>query len=245
MSLVIENLSFSYSNKIILDNLHLSLGQGDIGTLIGASGSGKSTLFKLLAGLLPLHQGSIYINGHSLDSPERTSCIAYMMQQDLLLPWRTVLANVMLVAELGLHPNPQALQEEAYRLLDEMGLRPYLNYYPEQLSGGMRQRVSLARSLLQKRPILLLDEPFGALDVGLREHLYQLLHQVRDKYGTTILMVTHDFRDALSLSQHLFLLSQKRIYKKWTLSSDFKSDFIKMGHLQTELQALLNYSPTD
>lgn len=244
MSIQLEHLYFSYQNQLLLDDLSLSLRQGEIGALIGTSGSGKSTLFKLLAGLLPLQQGRLIVQG--LEAPLAYQQLAYMMQQDLLLPWRTVLDNVLLITELGKEPvDKQSAKEQAYILLEEVGLRNYFDYYPEELSGGMRQRVSLARTLMQKKPVLLLDEPFGALDVGLREHLYRLLHQIRDKYGTTILLVTHDFRDAISLSDRLFLLSKKHIYREWVLSSILKEDFVWMGHLQKEVQQLLNYSPYD
>ncbi|CUI17333.1 putative ABC-type transporter, ATPase subunit [Candidatus Protochlamydia naegleriophila] len=241
MSLRLDNLSFSYPGHTILSRVSLTLESGEIGTLIGSSGSGKSTLFKLIAGLLPLQQGTVQVMNHSV--PLAYQHLAYMTQQDLLLPWRTVLDNVLLIAELG----PQMVdmiqvKEEACLLLEDIGLSRYVNYYPDELSGGMRQRVSLARALLLKKPALLLDEPFGALDVGLREHLYRLLHRIRDKYGTTILLVTHDFRDAISLSDRLFLLAQQSIHKEWTLSNLSRADFNYVGLLQQEMQELLNYS---
>ncbi|WP_075882877.1 ABC transporter ATP-binding protein [Candidatus Protochlamydia sp. W-9] len=238
MCLIIKNISFSYPNHSLLKNVTLTLKQGEIGTLIGASGSGKSTLFKLLVGLLPLQEGAFYAMDHS----QAYEYFAYMTQQDLLLPWRTVLENVILISELGpKSTNLQEVKEDALKLLTEMGLKKFIHYYPEQLSGGMRQRASLARALLLKKPILLLDEPFGALDTGLREHLYSLLHEIRDKYGTTILLVTHDFRDAISLSDRLFLLAHQHIQKDWILSTDIKSDFTKMNYLQSELRQHLNY----
>ena len=133
---------------------------------------GKSTLFKLLAGVLPLQRGIVNLAG--VQPPDSYRHVAYMMQQDLLLPWRTVLDNLLLIGELGPYqqrPLHKDIERESRALLAEMGLTAFADAYPQTLSGGMRQRVSLARALLHARPILLLDEPFGALDIGMREHL--------------------------------------------------------------------------
>lgn len=238
MSLTVEDLTFSYENKIILENLSFTLKTEEIGTLIGASGSGKSTLFKLLTGLLPLHQGQIKI--FDKVAPEGYHQIAYMMQQDMLLPWRTVLSNILLVSELGYdHDANETLKNEALELLDEVDLGGCENMFPDELSGGMRQRVSLARALFQKRPLLLLDEPFGALDAGLREQMYRLLRAIKEKHQTTILMITHDFRDALTLSDRLFILEGGSITKEWTIPSINRQDLAYMGQIQQELQGLL------
>lgn len=232
--LAIKNLSFSFGSFEILHNLSLKLASGEIGTLIGSSGSGKTTLFKLLTGLLKPEQGMLSIAGKS--SPEAYCQVAYMMQDDLLLPWRTILNNLLLVGELGKqHPNLTEMRQEAKFYLGEMGLRGWENAYPDQLSGGMRQRVSLARALLQKRPVLLLDEPFAALDVGLRAHMHDLLHDIRKRYGTTILMVTHDFRDAISLSDRIFLLSNGKIGQEWELKSSMRQDPHAFHQLNEEL----------
>lgn len=212
----INSLSFSYGNKKILNGVSFSLKKGEIGTLIGASGSGKSTLFKLVTGMLPSQKGAITVSEESLPASQQQ--IAYMTQEDLLLPWRTILSNLTLLGELGKPSNSHAaLKEEALKLLANVGLSGWEKAFPRELSGGMRQRASLARALLLKRPLLLLDEPFGSLDVGNREHMYALLREMQMRFNTTILMVTHDFRDALTLSDHIFLLSEGRIKKKWTV----------------------------
>ena len=194
----INNVSFSYGSSTILKDVSMSLKTGEIGTLIGASGSGKSTLFKLLAGLLSPQTGVLSIGGKP--QPESYAYVTYMMQEDLLLPWRNVYRNVSLMAELGKTPlNKHSLHSNVLSLLAETEMSGYEEFFPDQLSGGMRQRVALARALMQKRPLLLLDEPFGALDAILREQMYKLLRKIQSKHSTTMLMVTHDFRDALAL----------------------------------------------
>jgi ABC-type nitrate/sulfonate/bicarbonate transport system ATPase subunit len=245
MALIIKDLSFLYDKKYIFNKISLRLEKGEIGTLIGASGSGKTTLFKLLTGLLPVSEGDISIFGMSGTTGSQN--IAYMMQQDILLPWRTALDNVLLVSELG----PNALnspedRKEALKLLNEVGLSGCENLYPEELSGGMRQRVSLARALLRKRPLLLLDEPFGALDVVAREQMYQLLRRLKEKFGMTILMITHDFRDALFLSDHVFLLTQSKIGREWHIDPNLRDDVVYMARVQHEIHEVLaaTYGPT-
>lgn len=230
----VKNLSFSFGDTPILHNCTFALKKGHIGTLVGLSGAGKTTLFKLLTGLISAQAGEIVLNGISI--PEGYRQVSYMMQQDMLLPWRTVLGNTLLVAELGDGGSSAQLKEEALHLLHEVGMADYQNMYPHELSGGMRQRVALARALLQKRPLLLLDEPFGALDVALREQMHNLLRQICANHGTSILLVTHDFRDALSLSDQLFLLCENQIIKEWQLPAAVRDDGAKIGLLQKELQ---------
>ena len=219
--LKIQNLSFSYAKQNILNSLSLTLKAGEIVTLLGSSGSGKSTLFKILTGILPFEQGSIHFNGSLVES------LAYMTQEDLLLPWRTVWDNLLLLFELGKScaPSP-SLHQEAKNLLAQLDLENCAEKYPHQLSGGMRQRVSLARTLLQNRSLLLLDEPLGSLDVVLREKIYSLLRQKRNQLNCSILMVTHDFHDAISFSDRILLLKQGSIQKEWFVSDEDKTSSI-------------------
>lgn len=206
----IQNLSFSFGKKEVLKNLTLTLESNEIVTLLGSSGSGKSTLFNILTGIWSYQNGAIHF------SANREKSISYMTQEDLLLPWRTVLDNLMLLFELGKQKESNfSTKKEALEILSEMGLKNYADYYPHQLSGGMKQRISLVRALLQKRPLLLLDEPFGSLDVVMREKIYQQLRSIKDKRCCTIFLVTHDFRDALSLSDRILLLHDGSIYKTW------------------------------
>lgn len=235
--LTVDNLAFSFDVHKVLKNLSLNLAQGEIGTLIGPSGSGKTTLFRLLTGILPVQGGKLSIDGRF--PPEAKHYAAYMMQEDLLLPWRTVIDNMTLPGEIGPSPIPLAhLRQDARLYLHELGLGEWENAYPRHLSGGMRQRVSLARALLQKRPLLLLDEPFASLDINLREQMHGLLYKVREQYGTTILMITHDFRDALSLSDRIFLLSHGRIAQEWTIDPDIRQNSLKIQTLCEEIKTV-------
>lgn len=234
--LEIDNISFSYEKQEILNNANFSLKKGEIGALIGASGSGKTTLFKLLTGMLSPCSGTISVAGHLL--PGGNKNVAYMMQEDLLLPWRTVLNNMTLVGELGKNRQSiESIRDEAKTLLNEIGMAGLEDAYPDELSGGMRQRVSLARALLLKRPLLLLDEPFGSLDVSLREQMYALLRQVQSRYGTTMLMITHDFRDALSLSDRIFLLDEKCIKQEWQIKAEMRDDFPSLCSVHEQMKA--------
>lgn len=238
--LSVANLHFSYPDlPALLRGLTFHLQPGEIVSLIGTSGAGKSTLLKLLTGILRPCKGEIVVQGTS--QPASGQSMSYMMQEDLLLPWRTVLTNVTLAGELG--PDPRTsieLVEEARLLLSEMGLEGWDGALPEELSGGMRQRVSLARALLLRKPILLLDEPFGALDVILREQMYALIRDIKVRRGTTVLMVTHDFRDALSLSDRILLLQQGAIVEEWVVDDKMRRQPEAFGKIHEQLLQALN-----
>ncbi len=236
----IKKLNFSFAQQPVLKDVSFSLKQGEIGSLIGVSGSGKTTLFKLLTGIYKISSGTVILNDK--DVPDGYRHIAYMMQEDLLLPWRNVISNLMLLSELG--NEVHATKEEAYALLHEIGLSHAAHLFPDQLSVGMKHRVSLARAVLQKRPILLLDEPFSSLDVCLREQMYTLLQQIRAKYQTTILMITHDFRDALSLSDRIFFLEDGSIQCCWSVTQEMREDPIASAKIQAEMRSVLMHATT-
>lgn len=231
----IKDLFFGYGLQPILKDLSFSLKAGEILTLIGASGSGKTSLLKLISGLLPISQGSIHI-GEEIH-PIAQNDVAIMMQQDFLLPWRNVLGNVTLAAELA-HPRRgrDALNRDALELLAEMEMEHCAALYPDVLSGGMRQRVALARVLLQRRPVLLLDEPFASLDVLTREQLYLTLRHLRTRYQLTILLVTHDFRDALVLSDRILLLANGSIFQQWSIPENDRANPSCLGKWHQELR---------
>lgn len=232
--LELKNITFSYHQQEVLKDISFALQPGEIGAIIGPSGSGKTTLFKILSGLLKPKSGEVQISGSV--NAGIGSGIACMMQEDLLLPWRTIHDNLTVLGELGITP-AKLNTHEIHAILKEMGLASCGLKYPHQLSIGMRQRVSLARALLQKRPILLLDEPFGSLDVRLREQMYALLLDIRQKHGTTIVLITHDFRDAMTLADHIFFLQNGVIKRQWALTDGSRKDAQRSNEILQEMRA--------
>ena len=229
--LEIDELCFSYKDKRVISNLNLVLEKGKIGVIVGASGAGKTTLFQLILGICKPGSGSIIINGNAENRRETS----YMMQEEMLLSWRTIGENILLPLELS-NEMTTSSEKEMLELLSDLQLEGSENLYPCELSGGMKQRVSLARAIIQKRPLILLDEPFGALDFALRDEMYQLLRSIQKKHGCSILLITHDFTDALSIGDDLFLLKNGHIHKKWTLNNELRDCPIKQGNLIIELK---------
>lgn len=188
----------------VLDGVTLSIAAGEFVSLLGPSGGGKSTLLNILAGLDAADAGLVRIQG---TPPGPRPPVAYMQQKDLLLPWRSLWDNILLGPELRSRSERRRLETEARALLREFGLERFARAWPAQLSGGMRQRAALVRTLLCEQPILLLDEPFGALDAITRGRLQRLLLRVWREYGKTVLLVTHDVEEALLLSHRVVVLS--------------------------------------
>lgn len=190
-------------NTPLIDGLDLQVQQGEFVSIIGPSGSGKSTLFRLISGLEQPDKGDIFLQGNL---GQRVGNVGYMPQQDLLMPWRTVLENAILPLELQGIRKREA-KHNVLAMLDEFGLRGTENQYPGELSGGMRQRVSFLRSLLGGSTLLLLDEPFSALDAITRLTMQEWLLEQWRKWERTILFITHDVDEALFLSDRIFLCS--------------------------------------
>jgi NitT/TauT family transport system ATP-binding protein len=188
---------------------------GEFVSLVGPSGSGKTTLLNILAGLLTPSSGEVSIGGDgpgARDTRDTRAAgrpvIGYMTQHDTLLPWRRTLKNVAFPLELSGVPKGQRLARAA-GLLDRVELADFAGHFPHQLSGGMRQRVSLARALIYEPPVLLLDEPFGALDSVTRLALHRVLIGICNDLGTTVLLVTHDLAEAVSLSDRVLALAPR------------------------------------
>ncbi len=189
-----------------LGEVSVGLRDGEFVTVVGPSGCGKSTLFNIIAGLVLPSTGRVYMDG--TDVTGRTGLVGYMLQKDLLLPWKSVVENVALGLELA-GVRPAVAREQGRALLRRYGLGDFERHYPHALSGGMRQRVALMRTLLYAKDVLLLDEPFGALDAQTRFIMQQWLLDVWQENKRTILFITHDVDEAIFLSDRVFIMSSR------------------------------------
>lgn len=190
----------------VLASIDLAIAAGEFVSLIGPSGCGKSTLFNIIAGVEQPTSGMIAIDGDA--EHVRTGKAGYMPQQPLLLPWRTVEENVMLGLDVRHVPRKKA-RYEANELLKHFGLAEFAHNYPSTLSGGMRQRVALLRTVLFNRSFLLLDEPFGALDALTRLACQMWLLDLWQEVHSSVLFITHDVREAMLLSDRIYVLSAR------------------------------------
>lgn len=208
--LVLENLSmvFHTDNQefTALAPLDLDIPAGRFISLIGPSGCGKSTIFNIVAGLQLPTSGRVLIDGQ--DATGMIGQVGYMLQKDLLLPWRTVLDNVALGMEIRGVPMAEA-RERAAPLLRRYGLGGFENRYPSSLSGGMRQRAALLRTLLIDMDVVLLDEPFGALDAQTKAQMQEWLLQLFQDFGRTVVFVTHDVEEAVFLSDEVYVMASR------------------------------------
>ncbi|CAM2197474.1 Uncharacterized ABC transporter ATP-binding protein YtlC [Paraburkholderia kururiensis] len=190
------------STVTIFDRLDFSVRQGEIVSIVGRSGAGKSTLFNLISGLLKPQSGEISVGRRADGEAGR---IAYMLQKDLMMPWRTVLQNALLGIELYRKVRPDDVAR-ARQMLARYGLGAVADGYPHSLSGGMRQRVALSRTLLVDPTLVLLDEPFSALDYETRLALEDDIISLRAQSGTSVVLVTHDIEEAIAMSDRVILL---------------------------------------
>src|SRR5882724_5990846 len=186
--------------------IDLEIETGRFVSLVGPSGCGKSTLFNVIAGLLEPTGGRVLIDG--IDATGTIGRVGYMLQKDLLLPWRTVLDNVILGMEIQ-HVPLRAARERALPLLRRYGLSGFEYLYPNSLSGGMRQRAALLRTLLFDTDVILLDEPFGALDAQTKLQMQEWLMALWSDFGKTVLFVTHDVEEAIYLSDELHVMGTR------------------------------------
>ncbi|WP_323183022.1 ABC transporter ATP-binding protein [Streptomyces sp. NBC_00078] len=201
----LEGLKLAFGDMPAAE-VDLDVRPGEIVVLLGPSGCGKSTILRALAGLLQPTAGKAEVDGKPVG--ETGAVCAMVFQEDALLPWRTAARNVEYALKLRGVPRGQR-REQAEELLAQVGLEGFSGHLPGQLSGGMRQRVQLARTLATRPQVMLMDEPFGALDAQTRSEMQQLLVSVWQQYGTTILFVTHDVDEALLLGDRIVLLTPR------------------------------------
>ena len=205
-----DQVTFAYSgaNSPIIKNLSFSVEDGSFVSIIGASGSGKTTIFRLLNGLEAMQEGRIQVDGKDIHTLGHYA--GYMPQQDLLFPWRSVEENVMLPMEIQKVPKEER-RRAAQEMLRRVGLTEWMNAKPKELSGGMRQRVSFARTLCAGSDLLLLDEPFSALDSITRISLQEWLRDQWNHLEKTILFITHDVEEAIFLSEKILVLTGRPV----------------------------------
>jgi len=189
-----------------LDRIQLTVGAGEFVALIGQSGCGKSTLLSLVAGILEPSSGQVLVDGQPVRGPSPR--VGYMLQQDYLFEWRTILDNAVLGAQIQ-HRSMKQARERAAHLLHKCGMGDFLDHYPRQLSGGMRQRVALARTLVTDPDVVLLDEPFSALDSQTRLAIADEVVEVLRSEGKSVVLVTHDIGEAISMTDRVVVLSRR------------------------------------
>jgi len=232
---------------VALFNVSLSILKNEFVSLLGPSGCGKTTLIRIIAGLIEPDRGEIVVDGNTVKAPGRERCMVF--QQFGLLPWRTVLSNV----EFGLEIEgiaKEARQATACQYLDLVGLKGFEGYYPHQISGGMQQRVGIARALSKKPQILLMDEPFGAVDAQTREQLQEELLKIWAQTDTTVVFVTHSIDEAIYLSDRVVVMQARpgRIKEEFLVDlprprweGDVKAD-PRFSHLRAQLREALKDS---
>ena len=201
----LKDVNYSLDSLEILRNIDLSVNSREIVSIIGPSGCGKSSILNLISGLQCPDSGQIKIEGKS-DQADRLNMISYMQQKDLLLPWRTVLDNVILGLEIQGIPKKES-RKIAMEQMEKFGLLGFENKYPFTLSGGMKQRAAFLRTILMDRPILLLDEPFSALDALNRMQMQEWVIKLFDGLDKTVIFVTHDIDEAIFLSDRIYVMS--------------------------------------
>lgn len=208
--IAIDGLTVRFSSKratvTALDDIDLRVSDGEFVAIAGPSGCGKSTLLKVVAGLTDASSGDVRLRGNRVQGPQRE--IGYVFQRAALLEWRSVRKNILLQAEMRGMPR-QAAQQRCDELIEMTGLTGFEQALPHELSGGMQQRVSLCRALLHQPRVLLMDEPFGALDALTREKMNVELHRIWRETGTTVVLVTHSVAEAVYLANRVVVMSPR------------------------------------
>lgn len=248
----VEGVSLTYggsSGTLAVDGLSLAVEQGQFAAVVGPSGCGKSTLMKLTTGLVRPQRGRVEVAGKEVTGPVSMAGMAF--QNPSLLPWRTTISNVMLPLEI-VQPHRRKLsrEREAYTqraedLLKLVGLKGFGSKFPWQLSGGMQQRSNLCRALIHDPALLMLDEPFGALDAFTREELWQVMRDLHQEKRMTVILVTHDLREAVYLADRIFVMSARPgkviVTKDITFPRPRPIDLTYTGEFNEIVHELRNY----
>ena len=236
--LALAAVAYRYGSTPVLDRVDLSVGPGERVGILGRSGVGKSTLLQILAGLAAPSSGTVRIDGLAVRGPVPGCTV--MFQRPALLPWASVLDNVLLPARLGGRLGRSESVAEARRLLDDLGLTERAHAKPHQLSGGQQQRVALARALASRPRILLLDEPFSALDPEMRASLRADVLRLAEARGLTLIVVTHDLADVAALARRAVVLAGRpaRIADDFALGDDAEAELRRrLGPIPSERAA--------
>lgn len=225
--LEIKGVRHAYATKAgplpVLDGLEMAVPEGSFAAVVGPSGCGKSTLTRLVAGLMFPDQGEVWLHGQKVTSPRATVGMAF--QNPVLLEWRSILENVILPLEIVAPSMPRRQRvARAEELLSLVGLTGFEGKRPSELSGGMRQRASLCRAIVHKPEVLILDEPFGALDAFTREDLWQTMHDLRMQEPFTALLITHDLRESVFLADQVIVLSGRPARTQYVLDVGLPAD---------------------
>lgn len=223
-----------------IDSISFSAEEGEFLALLGPSGCGKSTLLSIISGIMKQTEGNVRIDGRDIRESEKE--IGYMLQQDYLFPWKTILENVLIGPTINKKKQTEDLRQQASRLLKEVGLPQVENKYPGELSGGMRQRAALVRTLITEPKILLLDEPFSALDFQTKLNLEDLVSNLLKMYRKTAILVTHDIGEAIAMSDRIIMMDANpgRIAKIYEVPAPLREALPFHARKHPEYQALFD-----
>ena len=211
----IDNIKKTYEDIVVLDNINIKVYEGEFVSILGPSGCGKSTIFNIIANLIDYDNGFVDINGD----------LSYMYQKDLLLPYKTIIDNVTLPMILK-RENKDIAYNKVKKYFNIFGLEGYENKYPSELSGGMKQRANFLRTYITSNDIMLLDEPFGALDSITKFSMQKWLLEVKSKVNSTILLITHDIDEAIMMSDRIYVISKKpsSVKKEFILDKNYYNE---------------------
>lgn len=211
----LENVKKIYDKIVVLDDINIKVYEGEFVSILGPSGCGKSTIFNIIANLINYDNGKVDINGK----------LSYMYQKDLLLPYKTIIDNVTLPMILNKEKKNIAY-EKVKEYFNIFGLEGYENKYPSELSGGMKQRANFLRTYVASSDIMLLDEPFGALDSITKSSMQKWLLEVKSKVNSTILLITHDIDEAIMMSDRIYVIAKKpsSVKKEFILNRNYYNE---------------------